>query len=559
MPTCKHDGKTYKCQGLSQTDVNMFHSSFYANKTKVKQDAFVVNYIKVNKPVRSRQVKTNSTRKGVAVSYYVRSTSTKHCKRVCQKTFINIVCISKDRIQRIARFFNYTGQLPTENRGGDRRSKKEVHANVRRFIESLKGIETHYCRSKTTHRVYLSSDLNITKLLRLYNKTFPENQVKRTLFRKIFCTEYNIGFGCPATDACSTCLSLTERLKRSASETVKNSLMIEKRVHKLKAKSFYKKLQEERADRKILSFDCQKNLANPKVPDQSAYFSRQLNTYNFTIIEGSSKCRITPANTFIYTWMEHEHCKSSNEIASALFHCLQNLNYSQIKEIRLMADGCGGQNRNSIAIGMIAYWFAEKAPAGIKQIEMIFPITGHSFLPPDRVFGNIERVLKKTSTVVNPKLYEEIFSQFGTVTNLKEINVRDWRSATTSVLKPTTAWHFKFNQMKRFILTKGRTGIIKVRGEPHYNSDCGQGQSILKRGKQISMLSQAEVIPPGVPVNETKLRDVNRLLEKHFGKNWSEDSDLSFFKDLLRHPVVSGDQHEQECEAIDETSDNLRI
>lgn len=102
----------------------------------------------------------------------------------------------------------------------------------------------------------------------------------------------------------------------------------------------------------VLSFDCQKNLVNTKVQDQIAYYSRQLYTYNFTVVRGSSETKLNKNNVFIYTWMEHEFHKGSNEIATAVFHCLARLDLSTYKKIRLSADGCGGQNRNSTMVAM---------------------------------------------------------------------------------------------------------------------------------------------------------------------------------------------------------------
>ncbi|KAG8191843.1 hypothetical protein JTE90_022832 [Oedothorax gibbosus] len=51
----------------------------------------------------------------------------------------------------------------------------------------------------------------------------------------------------------------------------------------------------------------------------------------------------------------------------------------------------------------------------IKEIEIIYPVTGHSFLPPDRVFGNIENVLKRSEVVPNPEEIYKIISEFATV------------------------------------------------------------------------------------------------------------------------------------------------
>lgn len=47
--------------------------------------------------------------------------------------------------------------------------------------------------------------------------------------------------------------------------------MIEKRIHKLRAQAFFKLLREKEGQMITFSFDCQKNLVLPKVPDQSCY------------------------------------------------------------------------------------------------------------------------------------------------------------------------------------------------------------------------------------------------------------------------------------------------
>lgn len=122
--------------------------------------------------------------------------------------------------------------------------------------------------------------------------------------------------------------------------------MTELRIHKLKAKSFYEYLREQKESMLTLSFDCQKNQVLPKIPDQIAYYSRQLYMYNFTIVVGSSTNKIAKENVFCYAWTENVHAKSANEIASAVFHQLTTqVDLSNIKKVRLMADGCGSQNK----------------------------------------------------------------------------------------------------------------------------------------------------------------------------------------------------------------------
>lgn len=61
-------------------------------------------------------------------------------------------------------------------------------------------------------------------------------------------------------------------------------------------------------------------------------------------------------------------------------------------------------------MGMLMKWF-QTDPQHIKKLEVIFPVVGHSYLPPDRVFGNIEKVVRKRNTLVTPDEYYEIFGK----------------------------------------------------------------------------------------------------------------------------------------------------
>lgn len=57
-----------------------------------------------------------------------------------------------------------------------------------------------------------------------------------------------------------------------------------------------------------------------------------------------------------------------------------------------------------------------------KNIEIVFPIIGHLFMPSDRVFGLIESVLKKIEQIVKIKEYHEVFHEYRSVKILGE----DW-------------------------------------------------------------------------------------------------------------------------------------
>jgi hypothetical protein len=145
-------------------------------------------------------------------------------------------------------------------------------------------------------RVYLSPELNIRKLWRMYNDQCQESdlKVKESFFRNQVNLRYNIGFGTPAKDACTQCLRIEPRLKLATSEAHISELRLQLRTHKNRAAEFYEKLREVRNGLRIISFDCQKNMPLPKLPDQAAYYSRQLSCYNLGI-DAQRRAAIAPS------------------------------------------------------------------------------------------------------------------------------------------------------------------------------------------------------------------------------------------------------------------------
>lgn len=92
--------------------------------------------------------------------------------------------------------------------------------------------------------------------------------VKHGYFSKLFNQSFNIGFGSPRQDVCSTCLQITERMKIATNEEEKQELRTQRRIHKLRAKCYFQYLRDDDPDVQIISFEGQKNLPLPKIPDQ---------------------------------------------------------------------------------------------------------------------------------------------------------------------------------------------------------------------------------------------------------------------------------------------------
>lgn len=89
--------------------------------------------------------------------------------------------------------------------------------------------------------------------------------------------------------------------------------------------------------------------------------------------------------------------------------------------MRLVADDCGGQNKNSAMMSIVSTWFLNLAPVHIQNLQFVFPIVGHSFLSADRVFANIEKNNKRKDVITSPDEYTNLFSDFGTTVPLTGI------------------------------------------------------------------------------------------------------------------------------------------
>ncbi|CAH0552738.1 unnamed protein product [Brassicogethes aeneus] len=491
FPNCNHDKNVFSCKLLRMRDIQQFHSMLYSKTDKIKQDIFILKFCKGATPKRSLR---NSHR--ISIKYKI-PTAEGDLIRVCKKAFLGITHFSGDRIERIVANFIRSGQIPKEKRGGDRILEKNDAAklSIKQFIESL--------------------TCNFKKLFKLHLGQNPGSDVKLSYFRTYLNKNYNLSFGTPLTDVCSTCLRTKELLKQNNSEEEKIQIMTEQRVHILKAKAFYGSLKSKSENVQIFSFDCQKNLPLPKLPDQSAYFSQQINFYNFTIVKGNSKTKITPQTAHSYSWLETEYNKNSNVIASAVHATL----VANPRKYRKNPSICGRlrgpkQNfRHDVYVGLL---------------------------------------------LIDRREYKTILEKFSTVHKLGEDwSIWDWKTVATDIVKKPAQWHFKFNECKRFIFTKQNVkNNITVRGEVFYKSDlCSEG-SIVKRGKHLSGLRPKKV------KTENCLRgnksSIASLLEKHYGPGWREIPELEFYR-IVDSPGEPSN-HSSDDENVDEMPEiSLRI
>ena len=192
-------------------------------------------------------------------------------------------------------------------------------------IRSFRGRQSHYALSDT-RKLYLAEDLNVQKMFELYCERYPDDKVSRESYRKIFTEKFNIGFGYPRKDTCSTCDRL--EIGISSPESAPDELVqlhAEKEFHLRKAKVFYERKTKARQTAQTtdthaaLAFDFAKNLSTPNISTNDVYYRRQLSLYTFNVHSLSDN------EVHLYCYDETDGKKGADDVASMLLSYFTNV------------------------------------------------------------------------------------------------------------------------------------------------------------------------------------------------------------------------------------------
>ncbi|KAK4883294.1 hypothetical protein RN001_006613 [Aquatica leii] len=122
----------------------------------------------------------------------------------------------------------------------------------------------------------------------------------------------------PATDVCGFCVRTQSSISISKDKNEIDKLKTSLRVHKVRAKQFFKLMNEKPAQSVSYCFDLQ----------------QQLSFYCFCVTDVDIK---TPV---FYTWIEHQAKRGAAETNSAIRDFLNKAEFGpDIKQLRLFADG----------------------------------------------------------------------------------------------------------------------------------------------------------------------------------------------------------------------------
>lgn len=486
--------------------------------------------------------------------------------RVCYKAFMAIHGVSASRIQHIRESLAFLGEVRPDQRGkhGNHWNKlpEETTAKIEEFLASLKGRKSHYSLHDSK-KIYLPEDLNIKKLFDMYTEKNVNHKVSYEKFRNIFETKFNIAFGYPRKDTCSTCdvfkveltaleTKLTNCSDDNERKNVAQKLEVkskEKVLHLKKAEKFYslkrkfRKNAQRSHDMEAIVIDFQKNLPCPNISTNDVYYRRQLNFISFTIhVLSNSK-------VVFYTYDESVAKKGADDVCSMLNHFLHEILSPEVRNLAIFCDSCAGQNKNYTLIRY--YHHIVRQTNRFDNIKVIFPVRGHSYLECDR---DMSLVNQKTITEM-PEDWREVLRNsrkksppFLVIDCSQEIRFETWTQYLSTLYCPKCPFPTRPVRILKFEATSKNLVFYKTTFYGSYLSASITPRAIRKRKPTTGSTSSARNQGSGelrtlyagnVPIKAAKYRDLQHL--KQFLTN---PSARDFYDNLI--PDVQNNDEDPE-------------
>ena len=216
----------------------------------------------------------------------------------------------------------------------------------------------------------------------------------------MFYTNFNLRFKRVKKNTCKKCDKLTVSAASAEGEQ-KTLLQEEHNMHMQSAEAAKKQMDEDLNKASIettvetLTYDLQKVLSLPRIPTNIVYYKRQLSLFNCGIHSGSNN------KGYFYVWIENEGGRGAQDIGSDLLKHIHDCLPAAVEHLILWSDSCGGQNRNIKICLLLQY--ALQMHQTLKTITLRYRVSGHSFLPNDSEFGEVECALRRQERLYLPE------------------------------------------------------------------------------------------------------------------------------------------------------------
>lgn len=531
---------------LSEEDFTKILCDFNELPSKDSQDLFLTMLIEKREVHRRRKSSVGETlpKKLNFYSYNIKVRGT--VIPACKKAFIAVHGITSKRVERLCNLIS-EGNSPRDLRGkktGYNSIDLETGKNIHDFLSSLEVKESHY---SGRHKKYLDARLSIKILYEKFKLTYPSPKVGYDYFRIYFRENFDYSFGRPQVDVCLTCEELKVKLRsKSLADNVKRSVAAELLIHQRRAKKFYgviKNLTESmknddfRKKNLALCYDYMQNLPLPNIPVQDMFYLRQLWVNTFGIHD------LATGKVDLHVYHEGVARKTPNEVCTFLVDYIIRHKTVEHRQLYLISDGCSGQNKNHSLLRMC---MALVQMNMFESIEIFFPVRGHSFLPCDRDFGTVKRLIRRTDRIYTPDQYCDLMEKASKTGRFTIIKV------TTDQIKDFKKWWplyfkkscisdnsygrnvkkedkimFKISLMRHFVISNNNPG--KVKASPHINNSFSENTFTLRKKTAIPMsLPSEHAYSDKIPINTKKMKDISKCIQYI-----PEETEIKQFYDTL--------------------------
>lgn len=505
--SCKNACFTKISPELKQSILTQFNG--LANKNI--QDSHLAGLISMNH-ISRRRPRRNEHNKTHGASFTYKIRHPEYQSQVCKTAFLSLHGIKDGRVRRIRDSLMITGASPRDKRGSHKNRPKKISESVtdliKMHIKSFPSRQSHYSRRKNPDCYYLPESLTLKDMHSIFLEKYRINISYKSYWR-IFRTHFNIKFGFPRSDTCSECDRIAQQLNNlelNAEERTK--LNVEKELHLRKAEAFFElkrqyKIKAKAGEVMCISFDFMQNLPLPHIPSNPVFYSRQL-WYNVFGIHDLGN-----DEAFMYTYLETEAKKGSNEVTSMLLHYLKNNIHN--RSLVIFSDGCPGQNKNYVMLHFL-YSLVHVLKI-VDSVEYVFPMRGHSYLPNDSDFALIEKKKRRLERAERPEDWDKIILNARTkptpfhLVKMRQDDFFDIKSATASFFlkSPKPAITIKKIRIMK-ISTATRTLLLKDGYSGPFRT------SIIARANLPSTIQLGKLHDSPIPIASNKAENLRSLL-----------------------------------------------
>ena len=164
------------------------------------QNAYICGCIKTSEVARRYTSHGSDSRRSHSRVYYVQNGAIS--TRVCKVAFLRIHGVSDGRVSRALQAQELVGGSPSSDKRGKHEPKNKTKKDdldfVKAHINSFPKYKSHYSRADNPHKQFLSPDLSVEKMYRLYKQKCQDESkptVSACVYRRTFNESFNLSFG----------------------------------------------------------------------------------------------------------------------------------------------------------------------------------------------------------------------------------------------------------------------------------------------------------------------------------------------------------------------------